>query len=183
MNGVSRIISAFALLVICATHAPAQDGDEKLKETVVSAPLSLIADKRRVALVVSRSLSIDTRGKVRGVIHEVFDQASPSPLRHEYGHKLIARRLEKYASAGGGLTLVEDLKEADFVIVYKIVKQVSSYSMEEPFLYGEMFVFLNSMIAEDAVPPLLWRTKNDRRTPDDAAKDFIKELMAVRGER
>ena len=179
MSRSFRVALVFALLFVCMPHAQ-EDG--RMEERVVSAPLAVIAGKRRVALIVNRSLSIDMRGKIHGIISEVFDRESPAHPRHDYAHELVSRRLQKYVDEYQSLTLVESVEEADFVIVFKVVREVKSFSPEEPFVYGEMFVFLNRSI-EEPVPPLLWKTKDDHETPEDAVKEFVKQLKAVRGER
>ena len=153
-----------------------------MEERVLRAPLSVIANKQRALLIVTRSLAVDTRGRVRGVINEVFDTEARSLPRHEYAYGLASKRLEKYAGERGSLTLVEKLEEADFVIVFKVVREVRSFAPEEPFIYGEMFVFLNKT-PDESEPALLWRSKDDTTSPEDAARELIKQLKLVRGEK
>jgi hypothetical protein len=179
MSRTFRVALVLTLLFVCTPRAQ-EDG--RMEERVVSAPLAVIAGKKRAALIVSRSLSVDMRGKVRGIISEVFDKDSPANPRHDYAYELASRRLQKYVDEYGSLTLVESVEEADFVIVFKVIREVKSFSPEEPFVYGEMFVFLNRSV-EEPVPPLLWKTKDDHETPEDAVKEFVRQLKAVRGER
>ena len=170
------------LLLAGAASVSAQEDGARVEERVLGAPLSVLAGKRRAALIVNRSLSVDTRGRVRGIINEIFyDQPRMLP-RHEYAYELVSKRFEKYVNDYRSLVLVEDLEEADFVIVYKVVREVRSFSPDEPFVYGEMFVFLNKS-QDEPEPALLWRTKDDQTSPEDASKEFIKQLKTLRGER
>lgn len=182
MRRILRVVFVFALLPACALVVRAQGDGEKMEERVLRAPLSMIANKRRAALIVNRSLSVDTRGRVHGVINEVFDAESRSAPRHDYAYELVSKRLEKYADEHQSLTIVEGLEEADFVIVFKVVREIRSFSPDEPFIYGELFVFLNKT-ADEPVPALLWRSKDDTASPEDATRELIKQLKSVRGEK
>ena len=181
-NRAALLLLALLLLLPTAgapARVSAQAGDGE--DEVPRGELSEIRDKRRALLVVSRSLSVDTRGPARAVMAEVFEGARPAP-RHDYAYDLVSKRIEKYARQYGGLTAVESVEEADFVIVYKVVTEHRSFSPDEPFVFGEMFVFLNRT-PERPQPVLLWRTKSDHAAPGDAVSDFIKSLKAVRGEK
>lgn len=177
----------FVLVSPCVLRAAAQDGggdddDEVLGVSIARGELSEIRDKRRVLLLVSRSLSVDVRGSLQAVLDEVFGESPRPAPRHQHAYDQIARKFERYARDYRALTPVETLEEADFVVVYKAVAERRSYSPEEPFVFGEMYVFLKTE-GERPQPVLLWRTNGDRVTPGDAAGDFLKALKAVRGER
>lgn len=179
----AALLCALALCAAAAARVPAQsltpdDGESG----VARGELSEIRDKRRALLIVNRSYAVDTRGALRSVVEEVFEKPGRVALRQEYAHDLVARKLERYERERGGLKLVETLEEADFVIVYKVVALHRSFSEDEPFVYGEMFVFLNPT-PERPQPVLLWRTKGDHTSPGEAVGDFLKSLKAVRGEK
>jgi hypothetical protein len=182
MRRALSFLFVFALLPAGAVAARAQTDGAQMEERVLRAPMSMIANKQRAALIVNRSLSVDTRGRVHGVINEVFDLQSRATPRHDYAYELVSKRLEKYAREGGSLTLVEELDEADFVIVFKVVREVRSFAPDEPFIYGEMFIFLNKT-PDEPVPALLWRSKDDTTSPEDATRELIKQLKTVRGEK
>ena len=175
-----RAALLFCALALCAAAAAAQSAADDGE--VPRGELSEIRDRRRALLVVSRSYSVDTRGPLRGVFEEVFEKPARAVLRHEYAYELVARKLERYEREHGGLEIVETLEEADFVIVYKVVTLHRSFSEDEPFVYGEMFVFLNRA-PERPQPALLWRTKGDHVPPGEAVGDFLKSLKAVRGQK
>ncbi len=173
------LLSAFLPSEAPLAHAGAQvDGEDS---DILRGTISEIRDKRRALLVVIRSMSVDTRGPLRAVFEEVFEGSRPAP-RHKLTHDLIAKRLERYTRDYGSLSTVESMDEADFVIVFKVVSLTRSFSPEEPFIRGEMFVILNRT-PERPQPVLVWRSKGDQTSPDDAVGDFIKSLKAVRGER
>lgn len=171
-----------ALVLCAAARAPSQTGADDGEAEVARGEVSEIRDKRRALLVVSRSYSVDTRGPLRSVVEEVFEKPERAMLRHEYAHALVSRRLERYQREYGGLEIVETLGEADFVIVYKVVALHRSFSEDEPFVYGELFVFLNPT-EERPQPVLLWRSKGDHVAPGEAVGDFLKSLKAVRGQK
>jgi hypothetical protein len=180
-HALSALLLLLTLTVSpCGLRAAAQDGDDGVVGvSIARGELAEIRDKRRVLLLVSRSLSVDVRGALQAVLDEVFGESPRPAPRHQYAYDQIAKKFERYGRDYRPLALVETLDEADFVVVYKAVAEHRSYSPEEPFVFGEMYVFLKS----GSQPVLLWRTKGDRVTPGDAAGDFIKALKAVRGER
>lgn len=192
MNRTSRAALIFALLLVCcARDARAQqaDADEDAGRTRAAAdeatpraPLSELRDKRRALLVVTRSLSIDTSGALRAVLDEIFGDPPRTLPRHDYAYDLIFKRLERYAGEYQSMSVVESMDEAELVVVFKVLKEVRSFAPDEPFVYGEMFVLLTGARGR-AEPALVWRSKSDHVTPEDAVKEFVKQLKAVRGER
>lgn len=149
-------------------------------ERILRGQISDIKGMRRALLIVTRSLAVDIRGQTRGVFEEVF--GGRSPARHKYAYGLIAKRLERYAQESRSLQAVESLDEAEFIIVYKVVTETPSFDPEEPFVHGTMYVILNKTAGRPR-PVLVWRTRGDRTTPDDAAREFIKALKDARGEK
>lgn len=187
MNRTIKAALAFALLLLplaCAHGARAQDEERAAGayDDTPRAPLSELRDKRRTLLVVTRSLAVDTRGALRVVLDEIFATPPRALPRHDYAFQLVSRKLEKYTAAGRGVTPVETVGEAEFVIVFKVLKEVRSFAPDEPFVYGEMFVIIKGT-PERPEPALVWRTKSDHATPEDAVKEFVKQLKAVRGEK
>ena len=165
-------------LLLCAAAPPARAQEDK--DFIPRAEVSEIKDMRRVLLIASRSLAVDIRGQVRRVFDEVFEGRAQA--RHKYAYEVISRRLEKFAREGRGLSAVETAEEAEFIIVFKVVTEHRSFVPDEPFVFGAMYVFLNKT-PERPQPALVWRTKGDRQTPDDATREFIKALKDARGEK
>ena len=178
----AALLCALALCAAAAARVPAQSTPDDGESGVLRGELSEIRDKRRALLIVNRSYAVDTRGSLRSVVEEVFAKPGRIGLRQEYAHDLVARKLERYEREHGGLQLVETLEEADFVIVYKVVALHRSFSEDEPFVYGEMFVFLNRTPGRPQ-PALLWRSKGDHVSPGEAVGEFVKSLKAVRGQK
>lgn len=177
-----KALLLLALLSVCAARVPAQETDDELGVQIMRGELAELRGKSRVLLIVSRSWSVDIRGTLHGVLEEVFaDSPRPAP-RHQYAYDQIVKKLDRYTRDSGALTTVETMEEAEFVIVYKAIAEHRSFSPDEPFVFGEMFVFLKKQ-PESPQPVLLWRTKGNRVNPGDAAGDFLKALKAVRGER
>lgn len=184
MRRVVHAALAVALLLALTPPAPARQDSQPRddEEGVLRAPLSELRDARRTLLVVSRMFAVDTRGPVRSVIDELFGDPPRTQPRHQYAYDLVAKRLDKYAAETRGLSVVETAEEAELIIVYKVVRQMRSFSKDEPFVYGEMFVFLNRGPGERE-PALVWRTKDDDASPEAAVKEFVKQLKAMRGEK
>ena len=179
----TTLTPTLALLLCLAAGAPAaraQVPADDDSERILRGQISDIKGMRRALLVVSRSLAVDIRGQTHAVFKEVFGGRGPG--RHKYAYDLIAKRLERYAQESRALQAVETLPEAEFIIVYKVVSQVRSFDPDEPFVFGTMYVILNKT-PERPRPTLVWRTRGDRTSPDDAARDLIKALKDARGEK
>ncbi len=183
-NNALLPVLALLLVAACAPAFAARGqgaADEGgADERVLRGQISDIKGMRRALLIVTRSLAVDIRGQTRGVFEEVF--GGRGPARHKYAYGLIAKRLEAYAQEGRGLQSVDSLDEAEFIIVYKVVTETKSFDPDEPFVHGTMYVILNKT-PERPRPVLVWRTRGDRTTADDAAREFIKALKDARGEK
>ena len=92
----------FALLLPGVVTAPARAQGGDGEEEIPRGELSEIRDRRRALLVVSRSLSVDTRGPLRAVVNEVFGNERTLP-RHDYAYDLVSKKIEKYAREYRGL--------------------------------------------------------------------------------
>jgi hypothetical protein len=177
-----------ALLSLAATPAARharQDADGEARpdeQGIPRAPFSELRAARRMLLVVNRMLAVDTAGAPRAVFDETFLRPTRMPPRYDYAYALVEKQIEKYRAQGGRLHGVEAVEEAELVVVYKVITQMRSFSRDRPFVYGEMYVFLNRTEAQGG-PALVWRTKDDQVSPDSAVKDFLKQLKALRGER
>ena len=168
------------LLLLFAVASQAQQREDE--QGILRAAVSEMRDARRTLLVVSRMFAVDTRGPVHSVMGELFGAPPRMQRQHEYAYDLVAKRLDKYAGETRALSMVETIDEAELIIVYKVVKQMRSFSKDEPFIYGEMFVFLNRGPGRTE-PALVWRTKDDDVSPETAVKEFVKQHKAVRGEK
>lgn len=143
---------------------------------------SEVREMRRVLLVATKSLTVDTRGPARGVLEEVFQKPEGSLRRHDYAHSVIGKRLNRYIRRHRSITAVETLSEADFVVVFKVLNEQPSFIAAEPHVYGEMFVILNRAPARPR-PVVVWWTRHNQTPLEDAVDDFLRDLRELRGEK
>lgn len=141
-----------------------------------------VREMRRVLLVATKSLTVDTRGPARGVLEEVFQKPEGSVRRHEYAHRVIGKRLNRYSRRHHSITAVETLAEAEFVVVFKVLNEQPSFIAAEPHVYGEMFVILNRAPTRPR-PVVVWWTKHNQTPLEDAVDDFLEDLRELRGEK
>lgn len=177
----------FVVLSACASHALAQGANDSgvgvvEDGEVVRGSFQQVRNMRRVLLVTSKSLTVDTRGPARAVLEEVFKKGAGSLRRHEYAYSVIGKRLNRYIRKHRSMTAVESLDEAEYVIVFKVLNEQPSFIAAEPHLYGEMFVILNRSDARPH-PVFVWWTKHNQTSIESAVGDFLKELKQLRGER
>ncbi|HEY9283923.1 MAG TPA: hypothetical protein VIP46_10765 [Pyrinomonadaceae bacterium] len=173
-----------ALLVVLTLAASAggagipaldPDGEERPPEW----SLDQIKDKRRVFLLATRSRVLDVRGPDPEAL---LKAAGDGKVRtHNYPYIVIARKLNEYIRKRKGLTAVDRASEADFVIYFNVLEYRRTLNGVYP--YGELFVILNGDAGGRSQPPrIIWRTRK-ASWAEDAAKEFIKELKRVRGEK
>lgn len=152
---------------------PAGEGGEPLWS------LEEVKDKSRIFLLTTRSRVLDARGiDPSGVIKEL---GAGKVRIHPYPYRVIARKLNEYIRKRRGMTAVVDPSEADYVIYFNVLEYRRTLNGVYP--YGELFVILTTDGRRRPQPPrIVWRTK--RATwAEDAAKEFLRELKRVRGEK
>ena len=179
MHHAARIPLLLALTLSCAVASVRSQERRSFDVSAGPARGSLmdIKDKRRMLLMASRSYVIDSRGSARSVLNEIYKiEQSAHPPRHVAAINIIAKQLNKYIRKYHSMRSVERVVEADFIIVFKVVRD------QRFFIEGEMFVIKNPT-REDPHPRIVWQTKNDRASPEGAVKAFIKGLKIVRGEK
>ncbi len=152
-------------------------------ETSVNS-LAEIRNKRRVLLVARRSQVVDASGSMQTIIEQVYQSnvasAPPRGYHHRYAHDTIARQLNKYIRKHKSISAVDGVAAADFIIYFNVLEMRRSLGMFYP--YGEMYVISNEA-GDNPQPRVIWRSKKGSMWAEDAAKDFLKELRAVRGEK
>lgn len=177
---------------VCAARAAAQGDagvagasgaeDEERSDDISRESFAEVREMKRVLLVATKSLTADARGPAREVLEEVFERPEGSVRRHEYAYSIIGKRLNRYIRRHRSITAVESLAEADFVIVFKVLNEQPSFIASEPHVYGEMFVILNRAPTRPR-PVVVWWTKHNQTTLEDAVDDFLKDLRELRGEK
>ncbi|HEX5709589.1 MAG TPA: hypothetical protein VFX96_20085 [Pyrinomonadaceae bacterium] len=192
-NATLALVLLFALATPAwpdASRAPAQDEDATGMTSagghedgeISRDSFPEVREMRRVMLVATKSLTVDTRGPARGVLEEVFRRPARQLRRHDYAYSVIGKRLNRYIRRHRSMTAVESLSEADFVIVFKVLNEQPSFIASEPHIYGEMFVILNRTEAR-ARPVIVWWTKHNQTSLEDAVDDFLDDLRELRGEK
>jgi hypothetical protein len=174
----ARATAAAAFLLALSALLPAS-----AQTTAGYASLSEIKDRRRAALIVSRVQTVDARDPTRAVLEgyrRALDGDPPRP--HAAGHRLAARRLNKYIRSRRSLTAVETVADSDFVIFFNVVRARRSFMPDEPYVFGKLFVIAHPA-REGAPPRIVWESEGEDASVEDAIGDFLKALMTARGER
>lgn len=136
---------------------------------------------RRVALLVSRGLVVDARDPAL-VALEDYRRAldGRAPRQHDAAARRVADKLNKYIRKYRSSTAVENLEDADLVLVFKVTGQRRSAIPDDPFLWGKLFVIA---LGADHTPRVVWESEGDDKNPEDATGDFIKAFRNARGEK
>jgi hypothetical protein len=167
---------AFAALLALAHAAPAQT-------TAQRGHISEIKGRRRVALLVSRAQTVDARDPARAALEGYRRALAGSPPRpHAAGHRAAAHQLNKYIRKYGSMTAVETIEEADFVVIFNVLRARRSFVPDEPYIYGQLFVIARPE-ADGAPHRIVWESEGNDTSLDNAIGDFLKALRAVRGEK
>ncbi|MCA1622104.1 MAG: hypothetical protein LC795_23100 [Acidobacteria bacterium] len=161
--------------------AGARQRAEVREARVPRGPLWEVTGRRRVALLVSKSLVVDAREPALAALEDYGRALAGSPPRlHAAGARIIAARLNKYIRKSRMMSAAGDYAEADLVIVYKVTGQRPSAIPTEPFVWGKMYVIA---LGSDRVARVVWESEGDNTSAEDAADDFIKAFRAARGEK
>ena len=161
--------------------AAAGQGSYARDASVPRGTLEDVKGFRRLALLVSRALVVDARDPAL-VALEDYRRAlgGNAPRQHDAAARRVADKINKYIRKYRSSTAVEDLADADLVLVYKVTGQRRSALPDDPFLWGKLFVIA---VAPDRAPRVVWESEGDDKNPEDATGDFIKALRNARGEK
>lgn len=176
-------VALFIMLLCYPNLFAAQDdksGEAGAIEPVYGS-LSEIKDLRRVLLLTNRNFLVDSRGSVHTALASVY-RPQTKPSIHAHAHNIIARRLNKYITSYRSMTAVRQVKDADFVVVFNVLRESPSFIRGRPFVFGEMFVIRNATAA-DPRPRIVWRTEKELTRVEDAVGKFLKELKLIRQEK
>jgi len=169
--------AAAAVLAAAAGGVAAPEG-----AGVVRGSLADIRGLRRVALLVTRTQTVDARDPALAAVkHYERAVAGAAARPHASGHRAVARQLNKYIRKYRSMTAVPSAAEADFVIVFNVLRVRGSFIPDEPYIFGKLFVVRAP--APGQRPRVVWESKGHDARLDDAVSSFIKELKATRGER
>ncbi|MBV9924412.1 MAG: hypothetical protein JOZ96_05170 [Acidobacteria bacterium] len=171
-------------LLSCAGGRPAAfalQGAYTRDESVPRGALADVKGLRQVALLVSRALVVDARDPAL-VALEDYRRAlgGNAPRQHDAAARRVADKVNKYIRKYRTATAVDDLSEADLVLVFKVTSQRRSALPEDPFIWGKLFVIA---LGPDRTPRVVWESQGEDTNPEDATGDFIKAFRNARGEK
>lgn len=174
-----RLLLLFVALLLCPSLTRAQADSAVESADVVTGSLTQLRNSRRVLLIVRRSNVLDSRGLAKSILKEVYSEDRDARTRYPWLYNLLARRLNNYIKRYQSITAVKNISEADFIVFFNLMELRRPLGFAYP--YGEMFVILNDRTSGKP-PQIVWKTRKSPIWAEDAIKDFIKELKAVRGE-
>jgi hypothetical protein len=169
-----KAVLPILLLLLACSSAMAQDAAVENSNS-----LSEVRDKRSALLVVFKSRVLDATDRDRAIIQDVL-KADPEPKgRYRWVYSLMASKLNGYIRKYRSLTSATELANADYVIFFNVVEFRRILNTIYP--YGELFVIVKGSPENLKPPRVVWKAKK-MLFADDAIRDFIKDLKAVRGE-
>jgi len=186
---LTRTAKALCALLCCALLAggagrPCVAAGQKPftgDETVPRGTLDGVKGFRRIALLVSRAFVVDARDPAL-VALEDYRRAldGRAPRQHDAAARRVADKINKYIRKYRTSTAVDNLSDADLVLVFKVTGQRSSAIPDDPFVWGKLFVIA---VGDDRTPRIVWESEGDDKNPEDATGDFIKAFRNARGEK
>jgi hypothetical protein len=177
-----RLAGAFLIVLLaCVADVlaqPAEALEDESRNHVGT--ISELRDKQRALLVVFKSRIIDVSDDGdRAIIDDVL-KADPYPKgRYRWVYNELAKHLNKYIRKYGSLSSARDFSDADYVIFFNVVQFRRILNAVYP--YGELFVIVKGSPQELKPPRVVWRAKKVLFA-DDAIRNLIKDLKALRGE-
>jgi hypothetical protein len=178
MKAALPILLLLLLVLVACSSATAQDAAVQ-NDAPGGNSLSEVRDKRNALLVVFKSRVLDVTDRERAIIQDVL-KADPEPKGlYRWVYSLLAKKLNGYMRKYKSLTAANDLADADYVIFFNVVEFRRILNTIYP--YGELFVIVKGSPENLKPPRVVWKAKK-MLFADDAIRDLIKDLKAVRGE-
>lgn len=173
-----KAVAVAPILLLFLLYCPAAAAQEPLGVGSGNS-LEEVRDKRNALLVVFKSRVIDVGDRERAIIEDVL-KADPEPKgRYRWVYSQLAKKLNKYMHKYKSLSAVTGMSEADYVIFFNVVEFRRILNTAYP--YGELFVIVKGSPEQSKPPRIVWRARKVLFA-EDAIRDLIKDLKAVRGE-
>ncbi len=173
-----KAVLPILLLLLACSSAMAQDAAVQ-NDVSNHNSLSEVRDMRNALLVVFKSRIIDVTDRERAIIQDVL-KADPEPKGlYRWVYTILAGKLNSYMRKYRSLTAANDLAGADYVIFFNVVEFRRVLNTIYP--YGELFVIVKGSPENQKPPRVVWKAKK-MLFADDAIRDLIRDLKAVRGE-
>jgi hypothetical protein len=176
------LLAAVLLLLLCVAHGTRAQEAEARGEVpiVVEGSLSELRSRQRILLLITRSLVLDTRDPGNALVKEAYNADPQAKRRHRFAFNPIAQKLNNYMKKYGGMSAAQGVSDAEYILVFNLLEYKRVLGRFYP--YGEMYVVLNQPPDSPRPPRVLWRASKVLWA-EDAAREFIKELKIVRGQK
>ena len=129
--------------------------------------------------MVRRSAVVDSRGLAKTILNEAYRKGSDARGRYPWLYNSLARQINNYIKRHQSITAVKEVSEADFIVLFNLLE--FRRPLGYPYPYGELFVIHNNRVSGKP-PQIVWKTRKSPVWAEDAIKDFLKDLKAIRGE-
>lgn len=170
------VVPIFLLIFSCSVAAQESAAESLLPD---GNSLTEVRDKRSALLVVFKSRVIDVSDRERAIIEDVL-KADPRPTgRYRWVYGQLAKKLNGYIHKYKSLSAAREFSDADYVIFFNVVE--FRRILNTPYPYGELFVIVKGSPEKLKPPRVVWKAKKVLFA-DDAIRDLIRDLKAIRGE-
>jgi hypothetical protein len=157
----------------------AQAQQDSANEGAIRGSLSELRDKRRILLMVRRSIVVDASGQGKIILSEAYQPSAESRGRFARIYNLLAKKLNKYMIKFQSISAARNISEAEFIVLFNLLEY--RRPLGRPYPYGELFVILNDRV-KGHEPRIIWKTRKSSVWAEDAVDEFIRDLKAARGE-
>jgi hypothetical protein len=186
VNRTSKTLRALLCLALlaCGAGLPTASADQRPYTRDKSVPRGTLEGLKgftRIALLVSRAFVVDARDPAL-VALEDYRRAldGRAPRQHDAAARRVAEKVNKYIRKYRSSTAVDNLSEADLVLVFKVTGQRRSAIADDPFVWGKLFVIA---VGADRAPRVVWESEGDDTDPEEPTDDFLKAFRNARGEK
>lgn len=135
---------------------------------------------KRALMLVGRVEVTDASDPERGVLERALRGDPGESRRYRLAYNQIAAVLNRYIRKHKSLAPAERLEDADFIIFFDLLEYRRILYDRYPF--GMLYVVAKSTPDGRTRPRVVWRSKK-MQIADDAARELVKELRLLRGEK